>query len=47
MKRPGLAFLIVLLSILVAAVAADAQQAGRIYRIGVPRRLFRLTIRPF
>src|SRR5262249_31964642 len=34
MKRPGLAFLIILLSGLVTALAATAQQAGKVYRIG-------------
>jgi ABC-type uncharacterized transport system substrate-binding protein len=35
MKRPGLAFLIVLLSILAAPLVAEAQhQAGKVYRIG-------------
>jgi len=34
MKRPGLIFLIILLSGLVTALAATAQQAGKVYRIG-------------
>jgi putative ABC transport system substrate-binding protein len=36
MKRPGLAFLvIVLLSILLAPLAAEAQQPGKVYRMGI------------
>jgi putative ABC transport system substrate-binding protein len=34
MKQPGLAFLIVLLAILAAPLAAEAQQPGKVYRIG-------------
>jgi putative tryptophan/tyrosine transport system substrate-binding protein len=34
MKRPGLAFLIFILSILVAPLGSEAQPAGKVYRIG-------------
>jgi putative ABC transport system substrate-binding protein len=34
MKRPGLAFLIFILSILVAPLSSEAQPAGKVYRIG-------------
>ena len=34
MKRPGLAYLMVLLAILIAPLAVDAQPAGKVYRIG-------------
>jgi ABC-type uncharacterized transport system substrate-binding protein len=53
MKRPGLAFLvIVLISILAAPFVAQAQQPGKIYRIGLlradgPVSTWRASYRPF
>jgi ABC-type uncharacterized transport system substrate-binding protein len=52
MKRPGLAFLILFLSIVIMPLVAEAQQPGRIYRIGLlradgPVSTWRASYRPF